>query len=276
MPYEPADDRYDRMHHRRTGRSGRLLPAISLGLWLNVGTNGTSTHSQSAIAEGVPVRGYFLWSLLDNFEWAFGFSRRFGIVYVDFETLERVPKDSFIWYRDFIAAQRAAHSRSRLRGLAGIGSDDVARPAMPREDERAEERPDRADDEHAVVADRRRDRAEAERADGEAELGERAERADDRAALARGRRVDRERHQRRERERLPERDDDGPDEKAGRHVPETDREQAGGDERERDAARCASARADRGPAVRRCASRRRPPRRRGTPTPAPSRPSSRA
>jgi beta-glucosidase len=61
----------------------------------------------SAIAEGVPVRGYFLWSLLDNFEWAFGYSRRFGIVYVDFDTLERVPKDSFAWYRDFIAAQRA-------------------------------------------------------------------------------------------------------------------------------------------------------------------------
>ena len=64
----------------------------------------------SAIADGVPVRGYFLWSLLDNFEWAFGFSRRFGIVYVDFDTLERVPKDSFTWYRDFIAAQRAAQA----------------------------------------------------------------------------------------------------------------------------------------------------------------------
>ena len=62
------------------------------------------------MADGVPVRGYFLWSLLDNFEWAFGFSRRFGIVYVDFDTLERVPKDSFTWYRDFIAAQRTAQS----------------------------------------------------------------------------------------------------------------------------------------------------------------------
>jgi beta-glucosidase len=61
---------------------------------------------RAAIAEGVPVRGYFLWSLLDNFEWAFGYTRRFGIVYVDFDTLERVPKDSFAWYRDFIAAQR--------------------------------------------------------------------------------------------------------------------------------------------------------------------------
>jgi beta-glucosidase len=62
----------------------------------------------AAIAEGVPVRGYFLWSLLDNFEWAFGYSKRFGIVYVDFETLERVPKASYGWYRDFIAAHRAA------------------------------------------------------------------------------------------------------------------------------------------------------------------------
>jgi beta-glucosidase len=63
---------------------------------------------RDAISEGVPVRGYFLWSLLDNFEWAFGFSRRFGIVYVDFDTLERVPKDSFLWYRDLIAAQSAS------------------------------------------------------------------------------------------------------------------------------------------------------------------------
>ena len=60
-----------------------------------------------AIGDGIPVRGYFLWSLLDNFEWAFGYSRRFGIVYVDYETLERVPKASYHWYRDLIAAARA-------------------------------------------------------------------------------------------------------------------------------------------------------------------------
>jgi len=57
-----------------------------------------------ARAEGVPLEGYFVWSLLDNFEWSEGYSKRFGIVYVDFETLERVPKSSFHWYRDRIAA----------------------------------------------------------------------------------------------------------------------------------------------------------------------------
>jgi len=59
-----------------------------------------------AVAEGVPVQGYFVWSLLDNFEWAHGYSKRFGIVYVDYPTLERIPKASFYWYRDFIAAAR--------------------------------------------------------------------------------------------------------------------------------------------------------------------------
>ena len=63
-----------------------------------------------AIDDGIPVRGYFLWSLLDNFEWAFGYSRRFGIVFVDYETLERVPKASYHWYRDVIAASRGART----------------------------------------------------------------------------------------------------------------------------------------------------------------------
>jgi beta-glucosidase len=60
-----------------------------------------------AVAEAVPVAGYFVWSLLDNFEWAHGYSKRFGIVYVDYPTLERVPKESFRWYRDFLAGQRS-------------------------------------------------------------------------------------------------------------------------------------------------------------------------
>jgi beta-glucosidase len=67
-----------------------------------------------AIAGGAPVKGYFVWSLLDNFEWAFGYSKRFGIVYIDFPALERVPKDSFYWYRDLIASRRGAPRPSPL------------------------------------------------------------------------------------------------------------------------------------------------------------------
>jgi len=51
-----------------------------------------------AIEDGVDLRGYFVWSLLDNFEWSFGYRMRFGIIHVDFDTLERTPKDSARWY----------------------------------------------------------------------------------------------------------------------------------------------------------------------------------
>jgi beta-glucosidase len=61
------------------------------------------TQLQRAIAEGAPVRGYFLWSLMDNFEWIFGFGKRFGVYHVDFETLERRPKLSAAFYRNVIA-----------------------------------------------------------------------------------------------------------------------------------------------------------------------------
>jgi beta-glucosidase len=65
-----------------------------------------------AVEAGAPVRGYFVWSLTDNFEWAFGYAKRFGLVYVDYPTLERVPKESFGWYRDFIASQRETQWRA--------------------------------------------------------------------------------------------------------------------------------------------------------------------
>ncbi|HZP04454.1 MAG TPA: GH1 family beta-glucosidase [Terracidiphilus sp.] len=61
------------------------------------------THLQRATAEGYPVKGYFLWSLLDNFEWADGYSKRFGIHYVDFQTEKRTPKLSAEWYKQVIA-----------------------------------------------------------------------------------------------------------------------------------------------------------------------------
>jgi beta-glucosidase len=57
----------------------------------------------AAIEQGVDVRGYYCWSLMDNFEWAWGLSKRFGIVHVDFATGRRRWKDSARWYRDVIA-----------------------------------------------------------------------------------------------------------------------------------------------------------------------------
>jgi beta-glucosidase len=59
-----------------------------------------------AIKAGADVRGYFVWSLLDNFEWALGYGPRFGIVYVDYPTQRRIPKASFRWYADRIRAAR--------------------------------------------------------------------------------------------------------------------------------------------------------------------------
>ncbi|MFE6283552.1 GH1 family beta-glucosidase [Streptomyces sp. NPDC057877] len=59
-----------------------------------------------AMTAGVDVRGYFVWSLLDNFEWAEGYSQRFGLVHVDFTTLERTPKASYGWFRELLREQR--------------------------------------------------------------------------------------------------------------------------------------------------------------------------
>ncbi|MGA7205811.1 MAG: GH1 family beta-glucosidase [Specibacter sp.] len=64
-------------------------------------------------AEGVDLRGYFAWSLMDNFEWAAGYSQRFGLVHVDFDTLVRTPKDSYHWFREL------SRSRSNWGGTGG-------------------------------------------------------------------------------------------------------------------------------------------------------------
>ncbi|MET8703085.1 GH1 family beta-glucosidase [Kitasatospora sp. NPDC004723] len=60
-----------------------------------------------AAAEGIDIRGYYTWSLLDNFEWAEGYHQRFGLVHVDFATQQRTPRASYAWYRDLIAAHRS-------------------------------------------------------------------------------------------------------------------------------------------------------------------------
>ncbi|MBQ2070682.1 MAG: family 1 glycosylhydrolase, partial [Bacilli bacterium] len=58
---------------------------------------------ERAYKEGIDIRGYFVWSLLDNLEWYEGYRKRFGLVYVDYETFERIPKDSFYFYKDLIS-----------------------------------------------------------------------------------------------------------------------------------------------------------------------------
>ncbi|BCU79552.1 GH1 family beta-glucosidase [Luteolibacter sp. LG18] len=63
-------------------------------------------QASRAVAEGYPLKGYFQWSLLDNFEWSYGYARRFGMVHVDFATQKRTPKQSFEWYRQVIREGR--------------------------------------------------------------------------------------------------------------------------------------------------------------------------
>jgi beta-glucosidase len=61
-----------------------------------------------AIAAGVDVRGYYYWSLMDNFEWAEGYAKRFGLVYIDYPTQRRTPKASYTWFRDLLAQRSVA------------------------------------------------------------------------------------------------------------------------------------------------------------------------
>jgi len=70
---------------------------------------------------GVPLRGHFVWSLLDNFEWSHGLSKRFGLVHVDFETLARLPKASFEWYKRVIAEREVLDSDA----IAGFRRNDT-------------------------------------------------------------------------------------------------------------------------------------------------------
>ena len=73
---------------------------------------------QQAIADGADVRGYFAWSWLDNFEWASGYTKRFGLVYVDYTDQQRYLKDSAHWYRDFIRGQQDRDMPAPVHGAA--------------------------------------------------------------------------------------------------------------------------------------------------------------
>jgi beta-glucosidase len=105
------------MHLRDTYRNPTILITENgLGQYDRLGSDGAvhdperieylRTHITAvseAVEAGVDVRGYFAWSLLDNFEWAEGYGPRFGLTYVDYDTQRRIPKDSAAWYRDLIA-----------------------------------------------------------------------------------------------------------------------------------------------------------------------------
>ena len=93
---------------------------------------------ERAVAAGVDVRGYYVWSLFDNFEWEHGYSSRFGIVSVDFESQKRTPKRSALWYRDLISQQPergGSRGRARLpRCLEGLpGRSGGRRLGRPRD-----------------------------------------------------------------------------------------------------------------------------------------------
>jgi len=62
--------------------------------------------AQRAVREGLPLKGYFAWSMMDNFEWSEGYARRFGIHYVDYKTLQRIPKLSARFYQACIKGRR--------------------------------------------------------------------------------------------------------------------------------------------------------------------------
>jgi beta-glucosidase len=64
---------------------------------------GYVAEALNSIGQGVPLKGYFAWSLLDNFEWAYGFSKRFGLIYTDYATQRRYIKDSGLWFAKAIA-----------------------------------------------------------------------------------------------------------------------------------------------------------------------------
>ena len=81
---------------------------------------------REAMRRGVDMRGYFAWSLLDNYEWSLGYAKRFGIVHVDYETQRRTPKDSARFYGEVIRTRGAALDAAGTAGTAGAGAPETA------------------------------------------------------------------------------------------------------------------------------------------------------
>jgi beta-glucosidase len=73
------------------------------------------------VAESVDLRGYYVWSFLDNFEWSAGYNQPFGLLHVDFETLDRTPKASYFWFQELIEE----------RDLAAAAGAAIAQAAVP-------------------------------------------------------------------------------------------------------------------------------------------------
>ena len=84
-----------------------------------------------AIADGVDVRGYFHWSIMDNFEWAEGYKHRFGLVHVDYETQKRTLKDSAFWFREVIRSNGESLYAAGEDPAAGLPSEWLSSPVIP-------------------------------------------------------------------------------------------------------------------------------------------------
>ncbi|XP_057847977.2 beta-glucosidase 18-like [Cryptomeria japonica] len=74
------------------------------------------TYLAAAIRKGADVRGYYVWSILDNFEWLYGYTKRFGLYYVDYATQKRIPKLSAKWYKNFLSKNHGSHNIPQVKG----------------------------------------------------------------------------------------------------------------------------------------------------------------
>jgi beta-glucosidase len=81
-------------------------------------------------AERIDLRGYYVWSLMDNFEWSGGYKQPFGLVHVNYETLERTPKASFYWLQELLEERKLAASADAAVAAAAAGPDSAVTGGM--------------------------------------------------------------------------------------------------------------------------------------------------